>query len=131
MKTLVYLATPYFHSDPSVMEQRYIDGAMVAAKLIQQGFDVFNPIANNHEAATRSGSPLGWDYWSEFDRRMIALCDVLVVAKLPGWARSVGIAAERRFADDLGKPVFMVDGAGEWEDPPPPVTRPYCPISEK
>ena len=113
---LIYLATPYSHKDPKVMEKRFDDVNKVAAKLMSEGFYVFSPISHTHPiklAGSLSGGvrslPGGWDYWEGFDRTMIKNCKCLVVLKLEGWEQSTGVQAEIKIAKELGLSVEYID----------------------
>lgn len=101
---MIYLASPYSHSDATVREQRFQDVCRCAAALMAQGKMVFSPIAHTHPIA-QYGLPLGWDFWERYDREHIAACDELVVLMLEGWRESKGVQAEVRIAREMEKPV--------------------------
>jgi hypothetical protein len=105
MKTLVYLASPYSHPDPAVRLQRFHEACRKAADLMHHGFLVFSPIAHSHSIAVGWGLPLGWEYWEDFDLRLISTCDEMIVLMLPGWQDSVGVTQEIGIAANLGKPI--------------------------
>lgn len=107
--TLIYLASPYSHPDYAVRMTRFVQVCALAARLIRQGYLVFSPIAHTHPIAINGDLPLGFDYWEQFDTRLIGVCDEVWVYKLPGWEQSVGIQAEISIAAELGKPVSYVD----------------------
>jgi hypothetical protein len=108
-RKLIYLASPY--SDPSAdcRRRRFEAACQASARLIRGGDMVFSPIAHTHPIAEAAELPLGWEFWAEYDRRMLAACDELVILQLPGWAESRGVRAEWAIARELGKPVrFML-----------------------
>jgi Domain of unknown function (DUF1937) len=107
--TLIYLASPYSHPDESVRYTRFYQVCEKAGSLIKQGYHVFCPIAHSHNIAVQADLPRGFDYWGEFDRRMIAACDELWVYRLDGWDKSVGVLAEIEIAHQLGKPVVYMN----------------------
>lgn len=118
---LIYLASPYSHPDPKVVEQRYLAAVEKAAELIKAGFMVFSPIAHTHPIAVRHKLPGEFDYWEAYDRRMISHCDLLYILTIPGWRESRGVQAEIQIARDLGIDVSIP------EDLPDPT---LCMISD-
>lgn len=107
---MIYLATPYSHSDVSVRNRRFRAVNRVAARLIAKGEMVFSPISHSHPICLAVGGlPGDFAYWSEFDRLMLSVCDKLIVYCQPGWDESVGVEAEMRIAESLGLEIEYLD----------------------
>lgn len=106
---LIYLATPYTHPDPDVMEERFHLACLHAGHLMGQGVNVFCPIAHTHPIAVRCDLPRGFEFWERYDRAMIERCTKLVVVKMDGWTTSKGVFCEIGIAEDLGIPVEYVN----------------------
>lgn len=104
---MMYLASPYTHSDVHVREWRFREVCRAAAGLLRAGITVFSPIAHSHPIA-RFGMPTSWEFWSRVDREYLSRCDVLAVLTLPGWRESVGVQAEIQLARELGLPLIYV-----------------------
>jgi len=107
---MIYLASPYSHTDQAIEIQRFDAVCQAAATLMMRGVNIFSPIAHSH-AIARFGLPTDWAYWQHYDRAFIAWCDELWVLTLPGWKQSVGVLAEVRIAEEAGKPVRLIDSA--------------------
>lgn len=107
MSKLIYLASPYSSPSPAVQEKRFQHACDAAAHFIREGRFVFSPIAHTHPISSW-GLPGDWKFWSEFDRMMIERCDELWVLRLPGWGRSVGVAAEVKTASELAMVVRYI-----------------------
>lgn len=102
---MIYLASPYSHPDPQVMEFRFDQVCRVAGKIMaEQGIVVYSPIAHNHPIAVRINLPRGWDFWEKFDTETLTACKEIWVLKLDGWDTSKGVAAEVQIAKKLGLP---------------------------
>jgi nucleoside 2-deoxyribosyltransferase len=101
---IIYLASPYSHPDPAVREQRFHAACRAAVALLHAGRVVFSPIAHSHPLA-QHGLPGNWQFWERYDRAFLERCDEVVVLMLDGWEESVGVQAEIRIAQELGKPV--------------------------
>ena len=106
---MIYLASPYSHPDPAVMEQRFETACRVAGWLMARGEIVFAPICHTHPIAVRCELPRGWEFWSRYDREMVSRANRLVVVKMDGWQTSVGVTAEIEIAEDLGIPVEYME----------------------
>ena len=125
MKRKIYLASPYTHKDLGVREQRAIQVAKVAGKLIQKGNNVFCPIAHSHYIAKYSevdaASAAGDNYehnpvhlmWMRVDIAMLEDCTHLYVLMLDGWKESKGVLEELDIARHLGLEVVYLDEQGD------------------
>jgi hypothetical protein len=102
---MIYLASPYTHPDPAVMEARFLAACTAAGKLMQQGFVVFSPIAHTHPIAVHCELPRGWEFWKRFDEEFVCNSKKLIVLMLDGYAESKGVAAEVEIACRHGIPV--------------------------
>lgn len=113
-RELVYLATPYSHPDPTIMEQRFRVANMAAARLMEAGVFVFSPISHTHPIAVAGELPKGWDFWKAYDTTVISSCRKLIVLMQDGWKESTGVAAEIRIALELGIPVEPMHVPDDW-----------------
>lgn len=106
---LIYLASPYTHPDKNVEDDRFEAVVAVAGRLISHGYHIFSPIAMCHPIARKCKLETKFDYWQEFDRKMLGVCDQLWILTLREWQLSVGIAAEISTMRRLDKPIFLID----------------------
>lgn len=106
---LVYLASPYSHTDPAVREARAKQASCLAAALIRQGYHVLCPIGFFHYIHLCGELVADWDFWSKLDCDILCRCDQLWIITMQGWRASGGIAAELKFARFLGLPIKYVD----------------------
>lgn len=102
---MIYLASPYAHPDPEVMELRFHAVCVYTATRLLLGEVVYSPIAHNHYLACNFDLPRTWDFWQKLDLPMLERADSLRVLMLEGWKESKGIAAEVDYAKSLGKEV--------------------------
>lgn len=105
---MIYLASPYFHPDPSIREKRFRDVCHVAAHFMRKGIYIFCPIAHTHPIVESGDLPKGWDYWQEYDRQMLSVCSELWIVQLDGWKESVGIKGEIQIAREMGLSIKYV-----------------------
>jgi hypothetical protein len=105
---LIYLASPYSHSDPAVQEARFLAVCAHVADMMRQGEHVYSPVCHTHPV-TRFGLPGDWEYWAEYDKVMLSRCDELAVLCLDGWRESVGVRAEIAIAKEAGMPVRFIE----------------------
>lgn len=104
---LSYLACPYSHPDPAVRHRRYDAVTRMTRLLLQEGRFAYSPLT--HNVPLDSLGPRGdWETWKSFDHLMLERCDQLLVLQLPGWEESEGVKAELAYAQELGKPVEML-----------------------
>jgi len=98
-RRLVYLSVPYTDPDPAVMEARFMAATRTAGKLLREGFIVFSPITHGHPIAKHYGAIRDWETSKELCYTYLALTYKLVVLKLAGWDKSVGVRAEINHAE--------------------------------
>ena len=106
---MIYLATPYSHRFPWVRWWRWIQANRAVAYLMRNGVHAFSPIAHCYMSEFLGGLPGNFEFWEEYDRSMIARCDMFVVLMLPGWNTSRGVAAERAIAEGLDRSVIYIE----------------------
>ena len=108
---MIYLASPYTHSDLLVRESRFGAACLATAEMVRGGDVVFSPIVHGHPLV-RYGLPINWDYWERFDREYLRRCDEMVVLMLDGWRESRGVQAEVDLAIDMDLPIRYLPPAG-------------------
>ena len=105
---MIYLASPYAHPFPSVMQWRYERMVKYANTQFRYGVKAYSPIVHNHPIAVLGGLPRTWSFWRNFDIDMLRLATELHVIQLPGWKKSKGVTAEIHTAKQLGIPVVYI-----------------------
>lgn len=107
---MIYLASPYSHDSEHVREMRYMQTALAAARLIDQGFHVYSPICHSLGITRWIRDPwrTSFESWKEIDKDFISRSDSFIVLKLPGWEQSKGVQFEVEYAKQMGKPVSFV-----------------------
>jgi hypothetical protein len=109
---LIYLASPYSQGGASANKRtrRFKQACKKAAELMQAGHNVFCPIAHSHPIEIH-GLPTveGHDFWLKQDFAVLEKCTKLVVYKMPGWNKSVGIGEEIKFAEAHGIPIEYIE----------------------
>ena len=110
---MIYLASPYSHNNPSVMQARFKMAEKYTALLLQQGRIIFSPIVHCHELARTYELPTDFSFWQNYCLGMLAKADELWVLQLDGWKHSTGVAAEIEFADENEMPILLRDFPSE------------------
>lgn len=110
VKELIYLAGPFSHPDPKVMEEREKAHCECAVNLKSQGISVYCPIAETVSLA-KHGNLAGtsWEVWREHDLNLLRRCDIIYVMQIDGWKQSVGVRGEVKFALKNRIPVGFID----------------------
>ena len=116
MHRRVYIASPYSCLDPKTRAIRFFAACKAAARVASLGDMAFSPIAHSHCVACADDLPLDFPFWggwcSSFLRHWATH---FVILEIPGWRQSVGVAAEKALAEELGLPSlawadFMPEG---------------------
>lgn len=115
---LYYLAAPYSDASASVRRYRRAQINRVTAQLLLRGIHVFSPISHSAELAETHGLPGCFDFWRDFDLKVLTRCDGLFVLRLHGWEESRGVKAEIAAAEEAGLPTVWLSEDGRefgWE----------------
>ena len=115
-----YIASPYTHDDPEVMEGRYRAVRLFTAKLIGEkkqkklaNATVFSPIVHCHTLAIAHDLPHDLDFWLDFNEGMLTEARNLIILQLPSWKTSVGVSFEWGLAIGLKLSVIMAHPTAE------------------
>ncbi len=110
---LIYLACPYSHQDPKMVQLRYSVSAQIASHLFKQGLMVFAASMHNSLLAHMAGVSDQFARWKDFNHLMIERVDKLMVITMEGWEQSQGVQDQIQYAKQLGKPVEMIEAPAE------------------
>ena len=106
---MLYLASPYSHSDPAVRQARFEAACRAAAALMLRGHRVFSPIAHSHPIATLGNLHVtDHDFWMRQDAGFLHAARAVVVLALEGWTSSAGIQHELESARRRNLPIGMM-----------------------
>jgi len=104
----VYLATPY-SLYPGGQGAAYQDACRAAAWFVRHGIGCFCPIAHTHGIASFGQLSLtDHELWLPADRPFMDAARALVVAQMPTWERSHGIAHEIEVFRASQKPIVYL-----------------------
>lgn len=106
---MIYLACPYTSSNSEIENQRFEIANLVAAKLMNEGNFVFSPISQCHPISRAGGLPSDWEYWKEYDRKILSICSEMRIIQIVGWHTSIGVRGEIEIANELNIPISFID----------------------
>lgn len=104
----LYLACPYSDPDPLIRQYRFDMVTVNTGRLMREGLMVFSPISKTHPISEKCGLPTDWAFWEKYDRIAIGCSKALWVLTLDGWRESVGVRAEIKIAEELGKEIVYL-----------------------
>lgn len=96
---MIYVASPYNHSDPEIVERNFREVTEFVADLCSQGVTAFSPITYGHTLIKFHELPSTWEYWQNFCFSFLDKCDKMIVYMMPGWENSRGVQEEIKYAD--------------------------------
>lgn len=106
-RPLYYLASPFTHTQKEIMRMRTEIAIDVSIKLVNADYIIFSPIAYNGSWIDK-GVRGDWEFWKEFDLKIISKCEGVIVLTMPGWENSVGVTEEVEFAKEMAIPVYYL-----------------------
>lgn len=110
---MIYLASPYSHPEPEMVQHRFEAITKIAADMTSRGLCVFSPITYGHTLwQFKKDIPTDWRFWIDICFAYLDISQELWVVCLPGWDQSVGVKAEIERATDKGIPVIYFDETG-------------------
>ena len=102
MSNLIYIASPYTHTDKKVIEENYIKVTKFVADLTARGNVVISPITYGHTILQFVDLPNDWEFWKNFCVTILKKCDEMIVYQMDGWEDSRGVQEEIKIAEELG-----------------------------
>ena len=109
---MIYLASPYSHPDPAVVQTRFRAAEVCTVSLMRQGVIVFSPIVNCHGIALKYGLPTDHEFWLRYDFGMLRLAEAMFILMIDGWKESRGVKEEIGFARSAHIPISLVTREG-------------------
>lgn len=106
--SFIYLASPYTHADPAVVQQRHDTVMEFVAEQLAHKVWIYSPIVHCHELSLRHTLPGDFEFWKEYNFAMLAKASHLWVLALDGWDSSKGVRAELDLAAQLSIPTTLV-----------------------
>ena len=97
---MIYLASPYTHRDPLVMDYRHEAALMFTLEQLQRGHTVFSPIVYGRQFESTVGHT--FEDWKTFNDVMLGRSTQVWVLKLDEWEMSRGVRYEIAEAQRLG-----------------------------
>lgn len=91
---MLYIASPYSNNPHAT----YVRTSILAMDLSRLSVVVFSPVLHWHPVAEMHNLDLEFDIWSEQDLGMLDYALGLLVWKIPGWEKSIGLMREQRHA---------------------------------
>jgi len=105
--SFVYIASPYTHEDPAVMQERFEAVEKVTAELLKDGVQCYSPIVHCHVLAQKYDLPIHYMFWRDCNFAMLSKASKLFVLQLKGWEESPGVAGEMGFAAECCIPTYV------------------------
>jgi len=103
--SFIYIASPYTHQDPIVVQRRFEQVERITAAMLKAGIHAYSPIVHCHELAKKYKLPVRFDFWRDHNFAILAKASQLTVVCLEGWQTSKGITEERNLATMLSIPI--------------------------
>ena len=102
-----YIACPYTHPDPEIVEQRLKIAEQVVYNILTDLPCIFpfSPINYTHPF----NNALTEEKWRDLDLIMLGVVDFMIVLCMPGTSESVGVKMEIDYCDEHGIPVSFVE----------------------
>jgi hypothetical protein len=107
MSHIIYLACPYSHDDPAVVEYRVNMATKAVVHIANHGFVVYSPLTMTHPMHVMR--PQSHEFWLQFDRPFMEICTELMILRLDGWQLSKGIERELQHFRLRNKRVTYLD----------------------
>lgn len=107
---LCYFASPYFHEDPKVIEERVkiVEDVIVAyinSESNRSWVFPISPVLYTHNLQNKGAEPLLG--WYTLDLALLKKADKMIVLAIEGWKQSIGVQLEIAAAKVLGIPIHI------------------------
>jgi hypothetical protein len=97
---LIYIGSPYSHSDVDVRIKRFELVSKFAADLVSEGYIAISPITYGHTLLDFKDMPTDFEFWNNFCIGLLKKCDYIYVLQIDGYLESKGLQEEIKFAQE-------------------------------
>jgi hypothetical protein len=101
-----YLASPYSSDTKAQETVRYGEAMRYAEGLLRQDILVFSPIVHYHPMSRIYGLPGDAASWQRRNKVYLRQSSGVIVACIPGWDKSKGVAWEIEYAQKYVMPLY-------------------------
>ena len=117
MDELIFLSTPYSHTDKNVKRRRYEQAAQALALLMSKEIHCVSIIVMGCAALEHSDVPMpdNYQYWGEYCEKIVRVCSEVWVIDMDGWQESIGVQGEIAEAKRQGKKVHLIEFPVKYE----------------
>lgn len=109
---MIYLASPYSHPNPAVMQERFEDVQLIVVEGFNRGIMYLSPIMYWHEAASKFSLTTDYRPYLQFNMELLRACTEIHVLTIQGWSISLGVEQEIKAAAEVKIPMHHIDAAG-------------------
>jgi len=102
---MIYIASPFTHSDILIERARYVLVSKYTNKLLISGVAAFSPIVYGYHFHSTYKIASDAKTWQDFNFAMLSVAESLNVYMLDGWKTSLGVRAEINRAKQLKLPI--------------------------
>ncbi len=107
-----YIAAPYSSENKGIEMGRFNIVNGICAALIKEGVHLFSSVSHCHPISKAGGLPGGFDFWGEYNKKMLSHSEYFVVLELEGWRESSGVTGETGLAKGFHIPRIGIS----WEE---------------
>lgn len=110
---MIFLASPFSHSNKDIEYERYEAALGCAAALIDKfKLPIFSPIVHCYPMSRDYDMPKDAKFWRKYNTAFLRKADALYVLTIDGWQESKGVKREVQLATTLCLPTHYVDEHG-------------------
>ena len=102
---MIYLASPYSASPQANFK---LTEAFVANAL-RRGRPIFSPVVHCHQISIDYNLPGDFEFWQNYNFKMLSAAHDIWVLTLPGWKESKGVTSEIEFAQTYQIPITYIE----------------------
>ncbi len=106
---IVFISSPYGHSDPLVIEQRVAETKRYVAHLLNANVQAISPTVYGHSIVIDYALPGDWAFWRDFCLAYLLKSKTMHVLCLDGWKESVGVKGEILACIEAGITIMFVN----------------------
>lgn len=91
---MIYISSPFTHSDKEVERKRYEAAMSYQAFLLQNNYFPISPIVSCYPLSLAHSLPTTATFWWPYNKQLLLTCNELHVLMIDGWSQSKGVIQE-------------------------------------